>query len=171
MIQRVALALLLVAISGCAARNVPHNPASMEAYVSDYCFTLESDVTYTERRGLMNVQWEQGLRAGVYRGALEADNGYFFIGPERAVCQANPECGEFGTGLGGGGGVWVSKDSDDDFRLFVTQLPQDTSGIARDHGALIAWLVRNDDGKMFIFDRNEEFVAEMARRRGECPPE
>ena len=70
MITRVVLILCVLAFSGCAARNVAHDPEEMAPYASEYCFVLESDVTYSEKRGL-NVLWEQGLRAGIYRGALE----------------------------------------------------------------------------------------------------
>lgn len=170
MIKRVLLVFFIITLGGCAARNVGHDRQDMTPYVADHCFVLDAPFTYSEKRGL-GYRWEQGLLQGQYRAALQDEDGYYFLGPDGAVCQANPECEEFGTGFGGDGGVWVSKQSDDDLRLFVVQLPQDTSDIARDFGVLISALVRSEAGKIYIFDRNDEFVAAMTNRRTECPPE
>jgi len=166
-ITRTLLVLSFIALSGCAARNVAHNPQDMTPYTSDICFILDSSLTYSERRGI-GVLWEQGLRSGVYRPSLEDDNGYFFLGPDNAVCQATPECSEFGTGFGGDGGVWVSKSSENDLRLFVVAGVRESD---KEAGVLIHALIKRDYGKMFIFDRNEVFVSEIVGKRGTCPSE
>ena len=107
-----------------------------------------------------------------YTGTLQDEEGYFYFGPEAAVCPGNPECGEFGVWPGGDGGIWVSKASDADVRLFAIQeLSEEAEERNREAGVLIAWLASLDEGKFFTFPQNEEFAQAVAGMRTTCAPE
>lgn len=149
-------ALLIPAIAA-AGKNTPHDPAKFEAYSSASYFELAGDLKYSERRGI-GVQWEQGLKAGRYEARFQDAEGFYYYGEGFTVCQKNPRCTDFDLE----GGIWISRKTPEDVRIFLVQQPP-TAREQTAAGPLIGALVRKDAGKIFIFPRNRDFAAELAR--------
>jgi len=152
MFKKLIILLTLITVSGCATRNTPIDPSTFQSFEDNSFFELSEPLMYSEVRGL-GFTWEQGLKAGVYKPKFQDDKGYYFVGPEKALCQGNPKCGEFVTN----GGIWVSKKSKSDIRLFLIH---ELSDYQRKNAGL---LVAMDDGKYFVFDKNAEFSKVLAK--------
>lgn len=156
-------------LSACAAPTF--DPGDLTEYSTVDCFVVPETYKYSEKRGL-GYTWEQGLLSGTYTGALQDEKGYFYFGPDAAVCQGNPECGDFGVWPGGDGGIWVSRSSDTDIRLFAIQkLSEEAEQRNREFGILIAALARMGEGDLFTFPENEEFAQKIGGMRTTCAPE
>ncbi|TQV85905.1 hypothetical protein [Aliikangiella coralliicola] len=154
----------IVLLFGCA-RGIGHDPASFVKYSDDSYFEVSEPMKYSERRGI-GVLWEQGIKPGIYKPTYQDKKGYYYIGPDAAVCQGNPECPDFGEGFGGDGGIWVSKKSPEDVRLFVVhEVKDEDAARKRQVGALISYLISQDDGKIFIFDANPEFSKTLLEKK------
>src|SRR3546814_1510511 len=82
----------------------------------------------------MGVKWEEGIRAGKYIAKFQDESGYYFIGPDNAICQAFTACESFNIN----GGIWVSKKSPTDIRIFAIMDPspaeRETHG---EYGAIV----------------------------------
>lgn len=174
-----AIVLILSSVAANAGRNTPHDPGKFTEYTSVLHFVLTADFMYTERRGI-GIKIEQGLRAGTYEAKYQDEDGYYFVGPGLAVCQANPKC----SGFNSDGGIWVSRKSKEDIRMFIVQgrVESRTDDTYRQNstienekragaapgaaGSMLGWaivdmLAARDAGKIFIFPLNKEFASRM----------
>jgi len=160
-----------ILVSGCATRNTTIDPSQFSSYKGKEYFKIEGNIKYSERRGI-NVLWEQGIKSGTYMPKYQDNNGYYFYGPNYAICQGSPSCAnvyspsleicpdkkncpEFSTH----GGIWVSKVDDKDVRLFliIKYNDDDKAKNLSDGGILIGSLINASDGEYIVFDRNIEF--------------
>src|SRR3546814_2172402 len=90
----------------------------------------------------MGVKWEEGIRAGKYIAKFQDESGYYFIGPDNAICQAFTACESFNIN----GGIWVSKKSPTDIRIFAIMDPspaeRETHGRSEEHTSELQSLMR-----------------------------
>lgn len=168
---RITMIFIMIAIAGCASKNVGHSPESFSSFKSESCFILQKPFFYQEKRGL-GYLWDQGLRKGEYKAKYQDNNGYYYVGPENAVCQAQEKCDDFGKWPGGEGGVWISKNLENDIRLFViSDINKFRDKYTEESlGPILNLLVDmdTDDGKFFIFDKNQEFVDFIILKKTTC---
>jgi len=166
---RFTLAFLALFLVSCASRNIGHDPESFSPYQSEVCFKLNEPFLYQEKRGI-GVLWDQGIMQGVYKAMYQDDKGIYFLGPKNAVCQEQEKCTAFGKWPGGDGGIWVSKVSESDIRLFVINSNSKFRQVygGSNPGALINALIKSEDGEFYIFDSNEEFVKSLQAARSSC---
>jgi len=160
MIKKTIIISTLI-LAGCASSNVAIDPSKFQDYASNDNFELRSELKYTETRG-MGVTWEQGLKPGRYTSRYQDENGYYFIGPTAALCQGNPKC----KGFNQEGGIWVSKKSPNDVRVFMIQNFTDADKERnKQFGLLINALSNADDGSYYVFDKNSKFSNKLLKTR------
>src|SRR3546814_8062498 len=91
-----------------------------------------------EFRRVLFRSWEEGIRAGKYIAKFQDESGYYFIGPDNAICQAFTACESFNIN----GGIWVSKKSPTDIRIFAIMDPspaeRETHG---EYGAIVQLII------------------------------
>src|SRR3546814_18124958 len=101
------------------------------------------------------------MRAEKYISKFQDESGYYFIGPDNAICQAFTACESFNIN----GGIWVSKKSPTDIRILAIMDPspaeRETHG---EYGAIVKLIIMSDYGKACFFPQNTKFSAKIQKK-------
>jgi hypothetical protein len=99
----VPIFLCLAILTGCSGIN----PKTLSGYSTSKSLVIDSDISYTGKRGLYPFQ--EGLRKGVYRAELKDENGVYFRGP--GLCAYTTPSHD-GKTREYEGGLWVPNNGD-----------------------------------------------------------
>lgn len=143
---------IAVFLVSCASRNTPISAKDFSAYEGEYYFLLNNNYQYSEKRGAVGIIFIQGLKSGKYEARFQDVNGVYFIGPSPAYCMGKDICDSFNED----GGIWVSKLDQNDIRVFFVQNTSFRTG-SESPGLLL----KLEDGKYFIHDKNESTSKEL----------
>ena len=139
-------------LTSCASIPDSNSPDNFSEYSSEMYFLLENDFKYIETKGFLNVVWEYGLTQGKYIGKFQDNEGFYFVGPDKAACLGNPSC------KGGNlhGGIWVSKSDSKDIRFFYIDGASDD-----DNSVNMGWIYFLSLGRYVVQTPNNEFAKKM----------
>lgn len=160
----------LVLVTGCSSIN----PKTLSPYKSSEVLVIDSDITYTGRRGL--YPFVEGLRKGIYRAELKDTEGTYFRGPDMCAFTTpghDRKMREYE------GGLWIPNDGDltrsriysyfSAQRFFAEEKPVTGVTLVKPQGEMVTLPgvltapIYLDDGNIYVWDKevSAEFVSHL----------
>lgn len=183
-----AVVAATLCLGGCATGYAPEKLADVS---KDECVILPAKISYKLTRGLLNIEWEEGLAAGRYKAEKEDASGTFYRGVSRPLFQGNDMApGQYTVKAGG---VWLPKQSAEKPRLYsyfeaenysTNDLNAYTNQVAMTSasqgagvgpsvagaaigGAIVGAMIQMDVGKIFLWQEitDVNFIAQVSKPR------